>query len=163
MKGGGFPWLESRPGIFRKKTRLGLIKRMMTVTLKLLLSAATFCFALGYASRHGIDRGDRGNLTHRKWMMCGLALAWTVPIAWGTGALLGVRIRPGYWLIDLLGGEGRAHLLAGFQQGMTLLALLVLGFQGWLGLRRAALHRTLARGVILLWLCSYVTGMFFYF
>ncbi len=163
MKGGGFPRLEPGPAIPRMKTPRIKIKRTMAVTLKLLLSAATLCFALGYASRHRDNRGNRGNSTHRHWMMWGLALAWTVPIVWGAGGVLGVNLRPGYWLIDLLGGEGRAHLLAGFQKGMTMLALLVLGFQGWLGLRRAPLRRTLSYAVILLWLCSYVTGMFFYF
>lgn len=132
----------------------------MVVSLKLLLSAATLCFALGYAARPG---GNRDISVHRRWMARGLALAWSVPLVWGTGWFLEVNIRPGYWLIDLLGGEARAHILTGFQQGITMLTLLLLGFQGWLGLRRALLHRTLAHGVILLWLLSYVTGMFFYF
>jgi hypothetical protein len=129
----------------------------LVVTVKLLLSAATACLAVGYAARR------RANRLHRR------AMAWAVVLAC-SGALvllvgqagLGLPLRPAFWLGELLGGGRVARYAAAAHQGLGVLALLGLIAQALLGWRRHPLHRPLAAAVLPLWLLVWVAAMFGY-
>jgi hypothetical protein len=129
----------------------------LIVLSKLILSAATFCFCIGYAARW------RANALHRRWMALGVALVW---LAVGVQVLgragLGLALPPAYWLVEALGSEGAAAGAAATQQTLGLLALLLLTVQAVLGRLRHPLHRPVAMLALPLWLAVWVSALFAY-
>jgi len=131
---------------------------MLIVATKLLTSAATLVFALGYAARR------RSPFHHRRWMAAGLALALAAPLLVAVGEwTLDSHLRTGYWLIDLLGSRDTAQWLTLGHRVFYGTALFLLGVQAVLGSLGHPAHRLLARIVIPLWLLTWVGAMFFYY
>lgn len=129
----------------------------MTIIVKLFLSAATACLAVGYAARR------RANPLHQRLMAAGIALAWTGAAVLLLGrAGLHLPLRPAFWLVELAGGARAAEIAAAVQQSFGGLALLALAAQGALGRLRHPLHRPLGWAVLPLWLAVWVSAMFGY-
>ncbi len=130
----------------------------MIIGIKLLLSTATVCFAVGYAARRRVNR------LHRRLMAVGAGVAWLAAAAIGVGMSVGeLPLGPAYWLVDVLGGAGPARIAAAVQLTLASLALVGVTVQAYLGWMRHPLHRLAARAVIPLWLLVYVSAMFFYY
>ncbi|HKI99968.1 MAG TPA: hypothetical protein VKB51_15945 [bacterium] len=129
----------------------------MIFIVKVFLSVAMVCFAVGYASRR------RANPLHRQLMAAGVLVAWTAVVVLLLGRFgLGLPLRPAFWLVELTGSARAADIIALVQQSLGLLALLVLSAQALLGRLRHPLHRPVAWGAIPLWLLVWVTAMFGY-
>lgn len=129
----------------------------MIVIVKLFYSAATACFAVGFAARR------RANLQHRRLMAMGVAVAWAGTAVLLVGRLwLDLPLRPAYWLLDLTGGGRALGVVLAVQQSLGILSLLVLSAQVVLGGLRHPLHRPAAAVALPLWLLLWVTAMFGY-
>lgn len=129
----------------------------MIFIVKLFLTAATACLAVGYAARH------RANPLHRRLMALALALAWGAAVVLVSGrAGLGLPARPAFWVLELAGGGRGAFVLTAVHQGFAAVALVVLTAQAVLGRLRHPLHRPVAWVALPLWLAVWVTAMFGY-
>ena len=129
----------------------------MILVVKLAMTMATLCFAVGYAARR------RDNLLHRRVMLAGYLLTLTAAGMFVTSVHgFGAIYRPGYWLVRTAGGpeQARGVLIAHFV--LASIALLALGMQVVSGLRRDPIHRRAYPYAIALWLAAYVTGMFIF-
>lgn len=149
LRGGGGP--VPTPGCAPDK------EARLIVIVKLFLSAATACLAVGYAARR------RANAQHRPLMAGGVALGWLalgVLLAGHVG--LGLPLRLAYWLVELAGGERGAAIVAAVHQSLGVVALLVLTGQAVLGRLRHPLHRPVAWAAFPLWLAVWVGAMFGY-
>lgn len=127
------------------------------VVVKLVMSLATACYALGYAAR------ERDNRLHRRLMAAGFVLTLAIAVV----LIVGVHgfhagYRPAYWLVRGLGTEGRAQALLIAHRVLATVTLLTVCAQVYSGWRRLPLHRRLFPYAIGLWLLSYVTGMFIF-
>lgn len=158
---------ESRPGPARRPAKAGGARRgpaiprpeipKLIVIIKLFFSAASACFAIGYAARR------RANALHRPVMTLGLALAWAGVAVLLVGRLgLGLPLPPAYWLPEALGSARAASILATVQQAVGAVALLALSAQALLGRERHPLHRPLAWAALPLWIVTWVTTLFGY-
>jgi hypothetical protein len=129
----------------------------LVLTVKLFLSVATVCLAVGYAARH------RANGLHRRVMALAVALVCLAALVLLVGRVgLGLPLRPAFWLGELLGSGRAALYAAATHQGLGVLALLGLIAQALLGWRRHPLHRPLAAAVLPLWLLVWIAAMFGY-
>ena len=129
----------------------------MIVIAKCFLSAATLCFAVGYAAR------GRANWLHRRLMTLGVALAWGGALVLLSGHIgLDLPLRPAYWLADVTGSARAGEIVVAVQQSLALLGLLVLTVQMVLGVRRHPLHRVVALAALPLWLVVWISSMFGY-
>lgn len=127
----------------------------MILAVKLAMTAATLCYAIGYAARR------RNNRLHRQAMAAGFALTLAAAALLVAGVYaFGTGYRPAYWLVRGLGSPERARVVLVIHRVIAALALLAVATQVVLGVRRDPLHRRLYPYVIALWLISYVSGMF---
>ena len=126
----------------------------MILLVKLVFTAATLCFAVGFANRH------RNNALHQRLMIAGFLLTLTIAVVLLAGVyIFGATYSPAGWLVDLTGGQQGARAVLIIHRVLATVALLFLIAQIVTGLRRLPLHRRLFRPVIALWLVTYLSGM----
>lgn len=127
----------------------------MILALKAVMTLATLCYAVGYASRH------RDNRLHRRAMLAGTALVLGGAMLLAAGvAGFGTPYHAAYWLTRAVGGAERARWLLAFHGIIAGVALVLLAVQTGTGLHRALLHTRLYPFTISLWLLTYISGMF---
>lgn len=126
----------------------------MIVLVQAVMTAATLCFAFGYAQR------IRNNALHRRWMATGIVLTAGIAVVLVIGVhVFGATYGPSPWLVDLLGSEGAAWRVLRAHRVLASVTFLVLAAQGVTGWRRHPLHRRLWRLAVPLWIASYGSGM----
>ena len=127
---------------------------MIVVLLQIVMSAATVCFAAGFAVRHS------NNALHRKLMATGFVLTAAIAVVLVIAVnVFGATYGPADWLLTAAGGEtgARGVLIAHrIVATVTFLFLLAQVITGW---RRHPLHHRLYKAVVPLWLITYVSGM----
>jgi uncharacterized membrane protein YozB (DUF420 family) len=144
--------MGGRPSIFRPPPDVSMI-----FTVKLVMTLATLCFAIGYAARR------RDNRMHRRVMFVGFLLTVSIAVILAVGVnVFGASYRPAYWLVRGAGGPERAHWVLIAHRMIAAAALIVLGAQVVSGLRRDPLHLRLYPYAIALWLIAYISGMFIF-
>lgn len=129
----------------------------MIFAMKAVMTLATLCYAIGYASRR------RNNAMHRQVMPVAFGLTWAVALLFVL-ALLGVGEAPkaAYWLVSAAGTPERVRWVLLLHRIIAGVALTVLTAQIVTGLRRDPLHHRLYPYAIGLWAVTYVSGMFLY-
>ena len=126
----------------------------MIILVKLVFTAATLCYALGFANRH------RNNPLHQKLMISGFILTLGIAVVLVAGVqIFGATYAPAGWLINVAGGDQGAQTVLIVHRLFATVALLFLIAQVITGWRRHPLHRRLFRPVIVLWLVTYVSGL----
>lgn len=129
----------------------------MIFSVKLVMTLATLTYAFGYAMRH------RNNSLHRKVMATGFVLTLAIAVILVVGVqVFGAGYRPAFWLVEWMGGEGRARIVLLVHRGLATVTLLLLITQVVSGIRRFPLHARLHVFTIAAWLISYVSGMFIF-
>ena len=126
----------------------------MILAVKLVFSAATLAYALGYFNR------IRNNDLHRRLMALGFVLTLSIAVTLMVGVYgFHSTYGPAEWLVDLAGGAGAARKVLLAHRAVASLTLAILIAQIALGVWRHPLHRRLFRVVAPLWLISFVTGL----
>lgn len=126
----------------------------MILLVKLVFTAATLCYALGFANRH------RNNVLHQRLMISGFLLTLAIAVVLVVGVqVYGAGYGPAGWLVRVAGGEQNARIVLIIHRLVATVALLFLIAQIVTGLRRKPLHRRLFRPVIVLWLITYGSGL----
>lgn len=129
----------------------------MIFAVKLLMTLATLCYAIGYAARR------RDNWLHRRIMFAGFLLTLGIAVILVAGVHgFGATYRPAYWLVRAAGGPERAGGVLIVHRVIASTTLVALAAQVISGLRRDPLHGRLYPYTIGLWLISYVSGMFIF-
>jgi uncharacterized membrane protein YozB (DUF420 family) len=127
----------------------------MIFAVKAVMTLATLCFAVGYASR------QRDNRLHRLMMMAGFVLTLTGAVMLAAGIYaFGESSKAAYWLVRASGAPERAHWVLVAHRVIAVATLAVLIAQVATGLRRDPLHGRLYPYTIGLWLFTFVAGMF---
>ncbi|MEE8435043.1 MAG: DUF420 domain-containing protein [bacterium] len=126
----------------------------MILLVKLVFTAATLCYAVGFANRH------RNNPLHQRLMISGFLLTLAIAVVLVVGVqIFGASYAPAGWLVRVAGGEQAAGTVLIIHRLVATVALLFLIAQIFAGLRRLPLHRRLFRPVIVLWLITYTSGL----
>lgn len=126
----------------------------MIILVKIVMTAATLCYAAGLAMRH------RNNDLHRKLMAAGFILTAGIAVVLVAGVnIFGATYGPSPWLISLTGGEGDARVVLIIHRIFATLTLLLLMAQVYAGIRRLPYHKTLFKAVIPTWLITYISGL----
>lgn len=129
----------------------------MILAVKVVMTLATLCFAIGYAAR------QRDNRLHRRMMLAGFVLTLSIAVILVVGVHgFGAAYRPAYWLARAAGGPERAQWVLIMHRLLASVALVALVAQVVSGLRRDPLHRRLYPYTIGLWLVTYVSGMYLF-
>jgi len=129
----------------------------MIFAVKALMTLATLCYAIGYASRR------RDNLQHRRMMLTGFVLTLATAAVLVSGVYgLGGTYRSAYWLIRATGAPERARWVLIAHRIIAAVTLSTLIAQVVTGWRRAPLHGRLYPYTIGLWLITFVSGMFIF-
>ena len=128
--------------------------REMIILVKLVFTAATLCFVLGYANRF------RNNPLHQRLMISGFLLTLAIAVVLVVGVYgFGESYAAAGWLVRLTGSEQGARIVLIIHRLVATVALLFLIIQIVTGLRRMSLHRRLHRPLIALWLVTYLSGL----
>ena len=126
----------------------------MILAVKLVFTAATFAYALGYWYR------IRNNSLHRVLMAIGFALTLTIAVVLVVGVHgFGETYAPAPWLVAAAGSAPLAHGVLVAHRMLATAALLVLIAQLLTGWRRHPAHARLARYTVPLWLATYGSGL----
>lgn len=126
----------------------------MILLVKLVFTAATLCYVLGFANRH------RNNPLHQRLMIAGFLLTLAIAVVLVVGVqVFDAGYGPAGWLVRVTGGEQNARIVLIIHRLVATVALLFLIAQIVTGLRRMPLHRRLFRPVIVLWLITYASGL----
>ncbi|MCH8075762.1 MAG: DUF420 domain-containing protein [SAR324 cluster bacterium] len=126
----------------------------MILLVKLVFTAATLCYAVGFANRH------RNNPLHRRLMISGFLLTLAIAVVLVVGVqIFDATYAPAEWLVSVTGGEQAAGTVLIVHRLVATVALLFLIAQIVTGLRRLPQHKWLFRPVIALWLVTYVSGL----
>jgi uncharacterized membrane protein YozB (DUF420 family) len=127
----------------------------MIFAVKVAMTLATLCYAIGYAARR------RDNRFHRRIMLVGFALTLSIAVILVAGVHgFGAAYRPAYWLVRGMGGPERAQWVLIAHRAVAAVTFVALGAQVFFGLRRDPRHLRLYPYVIALWLVTYLSGMF---
>ena len=126
----------------------------MILAVKLAMTLATLCFAIGYAARR------RDNRLHRRVMLLGFAVTLAAAAILVAGVQgFGATYRPVYWLVRGTGGPEHARWVLMAHRAVAALTFAAIGTQVYSGIRRHPLHVRLYPYTIGLWLVTYVSGM----
>ena len=126
----------------------------MIFLVKIVMTAATLCYATGLTMRH------RNNDLHRKLMFVGFLLTGGIAVVLVVGVnIFGATYGPSLWLISLTGGEGNARWVLIIHRIFATLTLLLLMAQVYAGIRRLPYHKKLYKAVIPTWLITYISGL----
>lgn len=126
----------------------------MIVAVKLVFTAATLCYFIGFLMR------IRNNDLHRKLMALGFVLTLFIAVVLLVGVYgFSATYAPAGWLIDVAGGEAGGRTVLLVHRGVASLTFVVLIVQIASGMLRLPLHKRLYTTVISLWLISYVSGL----
>ncbi len=130
---------------------------MIILLVQLVMTAATLCYAVGYAMRR------RNNALHRRLMLSGFVLTFSIALVLVAGVhLFGASYGPASWLVSLTGGADKARAVLIAHRVFATVTFVLLAAQVYTGIRRLPLHRRLQRAVIPTWLISYISGLFIF-
>ena len=131
--------------------------QMIVLLVQIFMSAATLCYAAGFAVRHS------NNDLHRKLMGLGFLLTLGIAVVLVAGVhLFDAKYGPALWLIDLAGGESNAGIVLIAHRIFATVTLLLLLTQVYSGLRRLSIHHQVYKALVPAWLITYLSGMFIF-
>ncbi|MEE8397220.1 MAG: DUF420 domain-containing protein [bacterium] len=126
----------------------------MILTVKLVFTAATLAFMVGFSLRRS------NNALHRRLMLLGALLTAGIAVVLVAGVyIFGETYGPAGWLVEAAGSEARARGVLVAHRLLATVTLVCLLTQVVAGLRRSPLHKRLYKAVIPLWFLTYGSGL----